>query len=222
MASKKNLSAPQPAKKKRSAPGRPTPEDVIATDKKILDTALNEFLRHGYGGASMNRIVEECSISKTTLYSRYPSKKDLFRAIIHAQIKSVAPATIFQPKGSAISLEDGLKSYANHMLKTSLQGELLGVNRLIFSESHRFPELGEAAVERTELGIKRIAGFIEECAIDEGIPCKAPEFVAQGFILMIRGLYTNILLTNRKVHHRELEQWVNQAVHLLMTSRNHW
>ena len=59
----------------------------------MLDVALREFLQLGYGSTSMTRIVQAAGVSKTTLYSRYPSKEDLFRAIIYEQIDRLSPST---------------------------------------------------------------------------------------------------------------------------------
>jgi len=202
--------------------GRPRPEDVTAIENKLVDVALAEFLRHGYGGTSMNQIVKVAEVSKTTLYSRFASKEQLFRAIIHQQIDFLAPSAWLQSDVGPLNLEGGLKSYANHMLELSLQGELLGVNRLIYSESHRFPELGAAAAEKTALGIKRISGFIQDCSRADGVPCKDPEGVAEAFILMLRGWYVDVILINREVSAQQRKRWVERAVHTLLSERSDW
>lgn len=202
--------------------GRPRPEDVADIGSKLLQVALKEFLQHGYGGTSMTKIVKAAKGSKTTLYSRFASKEELFRAIIREQIDYLAPSAWLRSDGGPLDLEQGLNSYANHMLQLSLQGDLLGVNRLIYSESHRFPELGAAAAEKTELGIKRIAGFIRDCAVADGIPCKDPDGVAEVFILMIRGWYVNVMLTNRDVPATQRQDWVKRAVHTLLAARKDW
>jgi TetR/AcrR family transcriptional repressor of mexJK operon len=202
--------------------GRPRPEDVADIESKLLDVALQEFLQHGYGGTSMTKIVKAAKGSKTTLYSRFASKEALFRAIIHEQINHLAPSAWLKSEAGPLDLEQGLNSYANHMLQLSLEGELLGVNRLIYSESHRFPELGAAAAEKTELGIKRIAGFIRECAAADKIPCRDPDGVAEAFILMIRGWYVNVMLTNSKVSTARRETWVKRAVRTLLSARKDW
>ena len=188
----------------------------------MLEAALGEFLQHGYGGASMTRIVHAAGVSKTTLYSRYPSKEELFRAIVSAQIERLSPSASLRSDAGPLALEQGLISYANHMLKLSLQGDLLGVDRLIYSESCQFPELGAAAAERTELGIRRISGFIRECAVSDGIPCRDPKAIAEAFIFMIRGWYVNVMLSNRKVSSAQRENWVKRAVHSLLAARSDW
>jgi TetR/AcrR family transcriptional repressor of mexJK operon len=202
--------------------GRPRPEDASAIEGVLLDVALKEFLQHGYGGASMNQIVKAAGISKTTLYSRFASKEQLFRAIIRKQIDHLAPSASLQTDSGRPDIAAGLASYANHMLELNLQGDLLGVNRLIYSESHRFPELGRAAAEKTALGIRRISRFISDCAAADGIACKDPEGVAEAFILMLRGWYVDVLLTNREVSAAQRKRWVARAIHALLAAREHW
>lgn len=214
-------------KKKREAGsrrtrGRPTQEDAVVLEGRLLDVALREFLQRGYGGASMSRIVQVAGVSKTTLYSRHPSKEALFRAIIRDQISRLAPSVPLQSASGAPDLERGLIAYANHLLKFSLEGDLLGVDRLIHSECHNFPELGAAAAERTALGVKRIVGFIRECAQRDGIPCKNPKAVAEIFIFAIRGWYINVMLTNCTVSPAQRERWVRGMVHTLLSSRSDW
>ncbi len=203
------------------SPGRPKPADVAALERRLLAVALKEFLQHGYGGTSMARIVRIAEVSKTTLYSRFPSKAALFRAIIHQQIEHLSPSAPLRSRAGPERLASGLASYANHMLERNLQGELLGINRLMYSESHRFPELG-AAAERTELGIRRIADFIRECAVADGVPCRDPEGAAEVFICTMRGWFVNVMLTNRDVSPGQREYWVQRAVQTLLADRCDW
>jgi AcrR family transcriptional regulator len=206
------------AKPRRSA-GRPKPEDVAAIENSLLSVALQEFLAYGYGGASLTRIVNAVGASKTTLYSRFSSKEKLFRAIMKQQIARLDVAALLKPQLGRPDLERGLKAFANHTLGISLQGEMLAVNRLIFSESHRFPELGAAAAERTELGMKQISAFIRECASHGGISYKDPDALAEAFILMMRGWFVHVMLTNRAVPAAQRERWVDRAVQTLLSAR---
>ena len=47
----------------------------------VSKAALREFVRSGYGGTSVNQIVRALGISKTTFYTRYPSKEALEEAL---------------------------------------------------------------------------------------------------------------------------------------------
>jgi TetR/AcrR family transcriptional regulator, mexJK operon transcriptional repressor len=208
--------------KRRRSRGRPTLEDVEGLENKLLSVALNEFVQHGYGGTSMRRIVVVAGISKTTLYSRFSSKEQLFRAIMRQQIDHLSAAASRRPRLEPVDLERAFVAYANHMLEVSLRGDLLAVNRLIFSESHRFPELGSAAAERTMLGIRQVADLIGHWATADRLPCRDPEGVAEAFIHMLRGWYMNVVLTNAKVPVIQREQWVERAVHALISARREW
>lgn len=206
----------------RRSRGRPKLEDVAAIDNRLLAVALKDFQAHGYGGASMTRIVKDAGVSKTTLYSRFSSKEALFAAIMSQQVDHLSAAAALRSETGPLDLESGLKAYATRSLETSLKGDFLGINRLIYSESHRFPELGAAAAERTETGIRQIAKFIRECAAADGIVCTDPEGVAEAYILMLRGWYVNVMLTNRKVSAAQREKWIARAVHALLSARSEW
>lgn len=203
-------------------PGRPKITDVAVIEKTLLSIALAEFLEYGYGGASLSRIVRKAGISKTTLYSRFASKEALFLAIMEQQIERLSPAQQLISDSGKPNLEQGLKDYANHMLELSLKGDMLGVNRLMYSESHRFPELGKAAAHRASLGIKRISAFIDDCARADGMGCLHPTSVAEVFILTIRGWYIDVILTNRKVTAKQRKAWVDQSVGVLLNARADW
>ncbi|WUI01513.1 TetR/AcrR family transcriptional regulator [Spirillospora sp. NBC_00431] len=50
--------------------------------RELLDTAMREFVRHGFGGASLNRIIRSCGMSKSSFYHYYASKEALFDAVV--------------------------------------------------------------------------------------------------------------------------------------------
>lgn len=206
----------------KRARGRPRLEDTAAIEGRLLDVALAEFLAHGYGGASMRQIVRAAQMSRTTLYARYPSKEALFRSIMQRQIERLSAFAALSTANGVLGLEEGLESYADRSLAISLEGDGLMVNRLIHAEAHRFPELGAAAAERTELGVAQIAWFIRQRADTDGIPCRDPVAIARGFILMLRGWYVNVMLDNRPVAEDERRAWAKQATHILIAGRAEW
>jgi TetR/AcrR family transcriptional regulator, mexJK operon transcriptional repressor len=206
----------------RRTRGRPRSGKAEMIENELLEGALQVFLRNGYGGTSMAEIVKLLGISKTTLYSRYPSKEVLFQAILVRQIKSLSVADALQVNGTRLPLEAGLRSYAQHTLEVSFKGDLLQVNRLIYSESYRFPELGIAAAERTDHGIRQIAAFIAACAVQDGIPCRDPTGIASAFIFMLRGWYVSTMLTNEPTSEMAVRRFVELAVNAILSNRAAW
>jgi len=218
----RNVAGERVKVKRRGSRGRPRLEDVAGIERKLLAVALKEFMRCGYGGTSLRRIVSVAGISKTTLYSRFSSKEQLFRALMRQQVDHLSAATSLRPDAGRLDLVRGLKAYANRTLEISLKGDLLEINRLIYSESQRFPELGAAAAERTQLGVQQVANFIRDCAIADGIPCSDPEGIAEAFIHMLRGWYVNVMLTDKEVPIARRKRWVERAVDALTSARSDW
>jgi TetR/AcrR family transcriptional repressor of mexJK operon len=206
----------------RRSRGRPPSNNTELIDSELLSGALREFLRNGYGGTSVARIIKSLGISKTTLYSRYASKAELFHAIMSRQIENLSAGAALLSDGERLPLEAGLRAYAVRTLEISLQGDLLHLNRLIYSESYRFPELGIAAAKRMQLGVRTIADFLTECAARDGVPCRNPSDIAAAFIFMLRGWYVNVMLTNEAVSAESVREFADQAVRVLTSSRADW
>jgi AcrR family transcriptional regulator len=53
----------------------------------ILDAALREFATHGFGGASLNRIIEATGASKGAMYYYFDGKEDLYADVIRRQLE---------------------------------------------------------------------------------------------------------------------------------------
>lgn len=48
----------------------------------IIDAAISEFAKNGYAGASISRIAKKAGFVKSSLYSHFESKSDLFCACV--------------------------------------------------------------------------------------------------------------------------------------------
>src|SRR5271163_2403355 len=56
---------------------------------ELLDIATEVFIQHGFEGASTNEIARKANCSKTTLYSRFPTKEKLFLAVLERRMEYV-------------------------------------------------------------------------------------------------------------------------------------
>ena len=54
--------------------------------EKILSTAKNLFIQHGYHGLAMRQIAEALDVSKPALYYHFKDKEELFLAILKAYL----------------------------------------------------------------------------------------------------------------------------------------
>ncbi len=61
------------------------PPPTRLTDRKrdaIVQAAIGEFREHGFNGTSMDRVAAAADVSKRTVYNHFPSKEELFEAIL--------------------------------------------------------------------------------------------------------------------------------------------
>lgn len=56
---------------------------------KIVEAAIAEFLEHGFGDATMDRVAARAQVSKRTVYSHFEGKERLFRAIVDMMVETV-------------------------------------------------------------------------------------------------------------------------------------
>lgn len=118
---------------------------------EILDVAAETFISQGFDAASVNDIARRANASKTTLYSRFPTKQKLFIAVIEQRMNlifdQVATSLPIDPP-----IEGTLKEFGSRLLKLALSKEQIALLRVVSMESSRFPELAERFYE---LGPKR-------------------------------------------------------------------
>lgn len=210
-----------PALEPRRARGRPTAEDLIGLEARLVRVARRCFLANGYGATSVNQIAKEARVSKGTLYSRFATKADIFRAIIDDQIQSRGARVSFagpRPK----TLEAMLRTYAEKSLHEALRAETIQLNRLIYSEAARFPELGEAAWARSRVGVQQVGKLIAYYAEKDGIPCADPEAVADTFTTILRGIYGDQMLRGSVVEEAEMIASAHKMVKILLADRHGW
>lgn len=80
----------EPASKERTAP-RTQPARLPRDERRaqLLASALEVFVNHGYHGAAMDEIAVTAKVSKPVLYQHFPSKRDLYMALLDAHLEEL-------------------------------------------------------------------------------------------------------------------------------------
>jgi AcrR family transcriptional regulator len=78
-----------------SVHAEPPTRKGLATQRRILDAAAEEFARHGIAGARIERITEAARTNKAQLYSYFGSKDGLFDAVITESVDRITSAVPF-------------------------------------------------------------------------------------------------------------------------------
>lgn len=58
--------------------------------RRLVQVAAQEFANAGYGGASLNRIIEACGVSKSSFYYVIDSKAELLEFVLQELIAEIA------------------------------------------------------------------------------------------------------------------------------------
>jgi TetR/AcrR family transcriptional regulator, regulator of autoinduction and epiphytic fitness len=139
----------------------------------VIAAARVRFAADGYDGANMERIAQEAQVSTATLYRQFPSKLELFQAILALGIagfeRALATITAADPKRR---IDELATAYAVLLD----DADTAGILRAVFSAAPTSPEVAEAFYAH----VKRIvAGAMHE-AIAAGLsagaikPCADP------------------------------------------------
>jgi AcrR family transcriptional regulator len=131
-------------------------------NSKLQKVAADLFLRRGYEGVTIDKIVELAGGSKSTIYSEFGGKCGLFITSIENLCReSNEPLTKIDYTG--LNLEESLKKLSFHILKLITAKRAVELHRLAIGESLNCPEVGEAWYTH---GPARTASFIRSVLED--------------------------------------------------------
>jgi AcrR family transcriptional regulator len=123
---------------------------------KLQKVAADLFLKRGYEGVTLDKIVERAGGSKSTIYSEFGGKCGLFLTSIENLCREAnEPLTKIDYTG--LNLEESLKKLSFHILKLITAKRSVELHRLAIGEALNCPEVGEAWYTH---GPARTASFI--------------------------------------------------------------
>lgn len=121
----------------------------VKTDAKrraILAAAGAVFREHGLAGAGMTAVAERVGGSKATLYRYFPSKEELFLAVMLDEVLDHAHE-VFDALTPSGDLRRTLERFGARFLKFTLSSEALSVRRMSIAEGSR-SGIGQKLYER--------------------------------------------------------------------------
>ncbi|BDU53675.1 TetR/AcrR family transcriptional regulator [Limnohabitans sp. INBF002] len=186
----------------------------------ILQAATEVFQQSGFERSSMSDICERVGYSKPTLYSYFPSKEELFFAVMF-EATEIEFQTIFETLDTGMDdITKSLENFGVGLLTLLYSPQVQAVRRLVSSEAGR-SDLGKKCFE---LGPARseaaITAFIQ-AAMDQGQLRKANPRVAG---LHLKGLLEAewiegfIFQTLQELPKKELLLTVKRAVAVFMAA----
>ena len=132
-----------------TAPPSPSKRESRKQDRRlaILHVARHAFLENGYSGTSMSAIAAELGGSKATLWSYFPSKEDLFSAVLDEATRAYRQQLTDLLKPSE-DVRATLVEFARGFLAKLTSPDALRLHRLVAAEAGRAPEVGQIFYRR--------------------------------------------------------------------------
>jgi len=145
--------AGRPPRWKRAPEARP---------RQILEAAFRIFGTRGLHTATLEEVAREAGISKGTIYLYFPSKADLFSAMLRARVHDLMPA--LQPSGRVphgVRAQRQLALLARRLHRFFRTPAFLNVYRAVIGEAAAFPEAAQSLYREGVLPAnRRLAEFL--------------------------------------------------------------
>ncbi|MBR2174344.1 MAG: TetR/AcrR family transcriptional regulator [Sphingopyxis sp.] len=171
-------------------------DDAAAMRRKaFVDAARELFFANGYAGTTMSSIASKVGGSKTTLWTYFPSKEDLFAAVVDDIVAQYGDAlAIDLPLDEPVP--DVLRTFGNLLMTKLTATPILSLFRLVVGEAERFPHLAETFYERgPRRGKARAAVWVGEKMVRGEIRMGDPMRAVQQFTgLCQSGIYQFAML----------------------------
>lgn len=128
----------------------PTVLPTRLTDRKreaIVLAAIAEFREHGFSGTSMDRVAAAADVSKRTVYNHFPSKDELFEAILdHLWDRSHSLPDVAYD--AARPLRAQLLAVLEQKMELLNDASFIDLSRVAIAEMMHTPERAQAMVAR--------------------------------------------------------------------------
>ncbi|MEY4725525.1 MAG: HTH-type transcriptional regulator RutR [Pseudomonadota bacterium] len=121
-------SAPKRERRKEARPG------------ELVKAALELFVEKGFAATRVDEVAARAGVSKGTLFLYFPSKEDLFKAVIRENIANLFPAWNEEFKAFTGSSADMLHYAMDLWWHNVGNTPASGIVKLVLSEAQNFPD----------------------------------------------------------------------------------
>jgi len=200
----------------RPRPGRPTREQAEARHELLLDRALDHFLDKGYEQATIEAIAADVGMTKRTVYARHDDKAALFRAAVHRAIDHYAVPMERIEATVCDNLEQTLANIALLRIDVVSTPAGLKLQRIVATESYRFPDIFTAAYESALPTIRFLADLLKRETEAGKLAIEDPLQAANVFMSMVVAGPARIITSGIHLSKDDIYKRVNFAVRLFL------
>lgn len=201
----------------RARAGRPTRQQAEARHTELLEVALDHFLDRGYEAATIEAIASAVGMTKRTVYGLYADKPALFHAAVHRAIERYAITEERIGATDCGDLEQTLRNIARLRIDLVASPQGMKLQRIINTESYRFPEIFNEVYELGALPtIQFLAQLLSRESDAGGLAIEDPAKAANVFMSMVVSGPVRIIVSGNPLSQGEIDERIAFAVRLFL------
>ncbi|MEN9865242.1 MAG: hypothetical protein RL748_832 [Pseudomonadota bacterium] len=156
----------------------PTPQKLTERKREaIMQAAIAEFRDHGFDATSMDKIAAQAQVSKRTVYNHFPSKDDLFAAILLQLWDCSAPlADLSYAPNQA--LRPQLLALLQQKMQMLCDANFIALARVAIASTIHSPERAQAMVAKFGEREEGVLRWIRAAQQDGKLKQVEPAFAA--------------------------------------------
>lgn len=152
-------SSPSPRPRQRRKETRP---------QELLDAALELFVEKGFAAARSEEVARRAGVSKGTLYLYYPSKEELFKAVVRQKLTQLIAEGQDLVGSFEGSTSDLLRLLVHIWWERFGNTPAAGIHKVVIAEVRNFPELAQFYVDEVIAPADRLFSSTVERGIQRG------------------------------------------------------
>ncbi len=139
-----------------------------ARPHELLEAALELFVDKGFAATRSEEVAARAGVAKGTLYRYYPSKEELFKAVVRENLSAPiadAAALAAQHRGPVAEL---LRQMMHTWWQRVGQGRAGGISKVMLVEARNFPELARFYLDEVITPSHELIGGLVRRGIAQG------------------------------------------------------
>ena len=192
---------------------------TVAMRDRILSAATDLFLMRGYDSVTLDEIVRNARVSKTSIYKAFGSKEDLLRAVIAESGLQTVSAAFDHP--DADDIRTTMHELGVRYVVRMLDKRTLAIMRLCLALTTRFPEVGRHFLDEGPNRCTRRAAEAIRRWHDGGLIESADHAVTAAYFLQLlraRHQFEALCDSTYEISRDEIDRHVSGVVEFMLRS----
>ena len=153
------MSDPQPHKRERRKQDRPG---------ELLEAALDLFVEKGFAATRAEEVALRAGVSKGTLFLYFPSKEELFKAVVMENVARPVAEGIVEAENFPGTSSELLTWMMLEWWRRYGATKASGISKLMMSEAGNFPQLAEFFRDNVIQPAQALVRLVLQRGIDRG------------------------------------------------------